>query len=160
MSNIEKANNDYCKDTMKLKTSIEVSFLELGKRLRVIRDERKFEPEWEAFDDYLMEMRITKGTASKLINIYERFVLEYKIPVPRLAAVGWSPLSEILPVVRTKKDAEHWIHVASENPLRELRDEIREKKTGVEQSKCEHKGGWITIRICKVCKLKEVTDGK
>lgn len=157
---IEKQNNEYCKETMQLKVGIEITFIELGKRLRVIRDERKFEAGWETFDDYLIEMRMTKGTASKLINIYERFVLEYRMPVKLLGAVGWSPLSEILPVVKTKRDAVHWVRVATENPLRELRDEIREKRTGVDQTKCKHKDGWLVIRICKCCKLKEVVEEK
>lgn len=155
--NIEKANNEYCKETMALKTGIEVSFLELGKRLRIIRDERKFEAGWETFDDYLIEMRMTKGTASKLINIFEKFVLEYKYPVQRLAAVGWSPLSEVLPIVKTKKDAERWIKAAENNPLRELRDELREHKTGVDPLKCKHKET-IVIRICKACKTKVVSE--
>lgn len=155
---IEKNNKKFCDDVMGLKKNIEISFLEIGKRLKVIRDDEKFRPYWETFDDYLIEMRMTKGTASKLINIYEKFVLEFKMAVPLLAEVGWSPLSEILPVVKTKKDAVHWVKVATDNPLRELRDEIREKRTGIDQSKCRHKEGWVTIRICKVCKLKEVTD--
>lgn len=155
MSDIEKANNDYCKEALKLKNTIEYSFIELGKRLRIIRDERKFEPEWEAFDDYLIEMRLTKGTASKLINIYERFVLEYKFPVAQLAEVGWSQLSEVLPVVKSKKDAEHWVHMAAQHPLRELRDEIKEKKTGIDQRTCKHSNSY-TIRVCRDCGYREV----
>lgn len=154
---IEKQNHDYCNETLKLKGGIEGSFIELGKRLRTIRDQKKFAPYWESFDGYLDDMRMSKGTASKLINIYERFVLQYQIPIPELAAIGWSPLSEILPVVQNKTDAVRWVKVAADNPLRELRDEIREHKTGVEMRHCKHKNV-IIIEVCKDCKQRTVHD--
>ena len=157
---LELKNKGFCDETMDLKHNIEGSFLELGKRLQIIRDERKFEPAWETFEDYLIEMRMSKGTASKLINIFDVFVLQHQIPLKQLAAVGWSPLAEILPVVNSKQEAEHWVHVATENPLRELRDEIREHRTGIDQSKCGHIEGWVVIKICKKCKMRQVIEEK
>ena len=126
---IEQQNHDYCLETVQLKHSLELHFLEMGKRLMEIRDNKLYKPYWDDFIDYLMEAKIEKSRANRIINIYDKFVLQYKIEPKKLAAAGgWSVLSEVLPVVTDQESAEEWVSKASEHPQHELRAEIREAR--------------------------------
>lgn len=156
---IEKTNHAFCKETLHLKQHLEGTFIELGKRLMDIRDNQLYTPFWSSFDEFLMEMKLSKGTASKLISIYQVFVLQYKIKPARLAAAGWSSLSEVLKVVKTKADAEKWVDTAGELHLRDLRDEVREKVTGVTERSCKHPNKY-TIEICPDCPFRHRVDSK
>lgn len=127
---IEEKNHGFCNETMELKNTIEISFLEMGKRLKAIRDGKLYRPYWDGFEDYLMEMKWDKTKGSRIIGIYETFVLKYKIEPRQLAlAGGWSNLSEVLPAVKaagTKEAAEHWVQKCIDNPQYELREEVSE----------------------------------
>lgn len=124
---LEEQNHAYCDDTLQLKASLELHFLEIGKRLMEIRDGQLYRPYWDTFEEYLMEMKLTAPTASKIITVYDKFVLQYKIPQKKLAAAGgWSMLYEIVPVSTSKQAATQWVEKAAEHPQYELRAEIRE----------------------------------
>lgn len=141
----------YCNDTLQLKFTIESSFLSLGERLMKIRDERLFEPQWETFGTYVSELKMSEPSASKLINIYRRFVLEYNIePQKLLNAGGWSVVAEILPVVKTKAEAVEWIDKMEVLTKEDIRKEILEKKTGITQQNCPHKDTYEII-VCRTC---------
>jgi hypothetical protein len=126
---IEQQNHDYCNETLKLKVSLELHFLEMGKRLLEIRDNRLYQPAWETFTEYLMEMKWDRSRANRIINIYKIFVVQYQIAPARLAAAGgWSILAELLPVAIDKEQAEEWVDKAALHPQQELRQEIREAR--------------------------------
>ena len=146
----------YCDETIAFTKTIEASFLELGRRLKVIRDERLYEVSWEDFASYLMEFRnLSESSASKLINLYEVYVLRYAFPVKRIADVGgWSLLAEALPVIKDKQSAEHWLTQATLLTRTDLRREIKEAKTGKEMRKCDHKKRYV-FSYCPTCGLKE-----
>jgi hypothetical protein len=151
---IEKRN--YCEETLSLKRDIEVSFLDLGERLQRIRDDQLYFPSWDTFEDFMMEMKMSAGTASKLINIYQRFVLEYKISTKAIAkAGGWSIVAECLSIVKSKEEAVEWIEKASLMTQTDIRREIKEAKTGIPMSECKH--DWVSLRFCKCCGLRERT---
>jgi hypothetical protein len=147
---------EYCEETIRLKENIEVAFLDLGERLMRIRDERLYENNWDAFEDFLMEVKISSGTASKLINIYQRFVLEYKISTKKIAlAGGWSIVAECLPLVKTKDEALEWLEKAGFMTQTDIRREMKEAKTGIMMKDCEHDWTYIKFRTCEKCSLKE-----
>jgi hypothetical protein len=147
---------EYCEETIRLKENIEMSFLELGERLMRIRDERLYENNWEAFEDFLMEVKISNGTASKLINIYQRFVLEYKIPLKKLASAGgWSVVAECLPLIKSKDEALEWLEKAGFMTQTDIRREMKEAKTGIMMKDCDHDWEYISFRTCSKCSLKE-----
>lgn len=151
---LQKLN--YCNDTLALKNSIEIDFLELGKRLKNIRDNRLFESQWESFSEYVLEFKnLSEGTVSKLINIYEKFVVEYGFAPEQIAeAGGWTVLAETLPVVKTAKQAEHWLLQATALTRSDLRRSISEQKTGIEIENCTHPRKY-TLCICPDCALRE-----
>ncbi len=158
MANDKVKNHNYCLDTLKAKADIERGFLVVGERLYTIRKGELFKPHWESFYEFELEFKWSPGTANKLINIYKKFVLEHKISPDRLVeAGGWSALAEVLPVVKTKKDAEHWLDQAKELTRDDLRKEVSESRNGVsKQDACQHPDDDVYyLRICRNCGLKE-----
>lgn len=157
MTQVDKQNLEYVEETKGLKEAIEGRFIELGKRLKRIRDERLFEPQYHSFDEWLPEMKMSQPTISKLINIYDRFVTEYGISEQQLLkAGGWTVIAEILPVSKTKEDAKEWIEKAENLTRTDLRAEIKEHKTGKKEKKrkdCEHRKAYDQ-RVCPSCGLK------
>ena len=153
MSDISKYN--YCEETTKLKQSIEVSFITLGERLRRIRDEKLYEGQWETFALYLMDAKISEATASKLINIYQRFFVEWNFPSEKLVeAGGWTVVASLLPVCKTKEQAEEWMDKALVLSRPDLEKEIREVKTGMPMITCKHSDSYM-IKICRHCGERE-----
>lgn len=147
-------NVTYCNQTLTLKNSIEESFLELGARLMNIRDNCLYEGQWESFEDYLLEFKnISEGTASRLINIYKKFVVEYNFAPKLLAeAGGWSVLAETLPNVNSLQEAEYWLGEATALTRTHLRRTLKEHKTGIKMDTCAHLETY-TLQICKTCKV-------
>jgi len=152
---VARRNFIFCNDTIDLKGSIENKFLELGKRLYDIREESKFRPNYETFEDFCMELKMSPATVSKLVNIYQKFVLSYCLDPQLVAnAGGWSVVAEVLPMVTSKTSAKKWLNLASTLSRNDLRKEIKEKTTGIIQYDCKHKDTFM-IRICRICGNKE-----
>ncbi len=149
-------NLNFCEETISKKHLIEVSWIELCARLKEIRDKGLWEGRWDSFEDFLHDpqMSLDKASASKMITIHEKFVIEYKMSPARIAnAGGWSKIAEILPAVKDKESAEEWIDKSASLSKSDLRKEVKEEKTGIEMSKCEHKDTYI-IRVCRDCGIK------
>ncbi len=153
---MKEVSLNYCDETIVLKKQIEVTFLSLGERLLNIRDNRMFMPQWETFDLFLMDADISSGTASKLINIYQKFHVRFGFSVPELVgAGGWSKLAPLLPVCSTREEAEVWI--LDKLPVLSRQDaekEMKEAKTGILMAECNHQDSFI-IKVCRTCGDKE-----
>ncbi len=116
-------NLKYCEETLALKEGLELGFLTLGERLLRIRDERLHAPQWEDFDEFVAELKMAPSTVSRLIGIYQKLVLEYKIAPAQIGkAGGWTVVAEV----------------------------FVEAKTGVLQRDCKHADTY-TIKICRDC---------
>ncbi len=153
---IDVRNHEYCTDTLRLKGGLEESFLELAKRLMSIRDEQKYAPQWDSFPSFLDEAKLSESTASKLITIYRKFVLEFQIPERRLLdAGGWTAVAEFAPMVNNRTDAETWLDRSSVLSRTDLRREITEAKRGVDQASCNHQFDLLSINVCSECGLRE-----
>jgi hypothetical protein len=148
---MELQNLDYCNQAIEIKKQTEIGFIMLGQYLHNIREQKLYEGQWDSFPEYLQDMNLPDGTASKLINIYKKFVLEFQIPEQRLIdAGGWTKIATLLPIVTNKEDAEEWIHKASVLSIRDLQKEIKENETGVEMKACPHTDTFL-IRVCRDC---------
>lgn len=144
-----------CQTTLDLKDKIENSFLILGESLWKIREERMWEGQWTSFGEFLMEMKMSEPTASKLINIWAKFVMEFGInPFLVVEAGGWGNVAEILPVVKDKLSAEEWLGKAKVLTREDLRTEIRIAKGGTPPEDCSH-GDSYTIKVCRTCGTSE-----
>lgn len=146
----------FCEETIKEKQALEVVWLDLAKRLKAIRDGALYSGRWENFEEFLNDpaMDMDKGTASKMISIHEKLVLEYQI-APKTIALsgGWSKISEVLHVMDSKKEAEKWLDKCSVLSKSDLRKEIQEAKHGAPNPECKHKNTY-TIEICRDCGQK------
>ena len=145
-------NLQYCQNTLAFKDNIERDFLELGERLYNIRENALYEPQWASFGEFCMEMRnLSPASVSKLINVYKRFEVDYKIPKKLITdAGGWTLVADLLPVVSSRKEAMDWLDEASVLTRSDLHKRILEKKSGVDMSKCKHVDTY-SITICRDC---------
>lgn len=143
------------KEFFSLRNNIEGAFLRLGELLKQIRDEKLYEGQYENFDGFLLEARLSKSTASKMIQVHEHFVLKYKIPQNTLAAVGWATLYEIqkhLPESAKRDDVIEWV----EKGAVLTRDDTKRELANIDgrQDKCFHHESFL-LRICPGCGFRE-----
>lgn len=155
------AQYNYCLEVVALKKNIELAFLTLGERLSIIRDQELYHSNWESFNDYLDEIKMSPSVASRLISVYQTMVLKYQIPVDLIAnAGGWSNVYEITKVAQSKEEVERWL-VESENRLpKDTKIALREAKSGIMQDECQH--DYYTLQICRRCgdKLRVYEDNQ
>ncbi len=149
---------DYCEETINKKHFLEAGWLELCARLKEIRDKGMYEGRWDSFEDFLSDpqMGMDKSTASRMITIHEKLIIEYEVSPDKIVkAGGWTKVSELLPVIKDKASAEKWLGDASVLSQKDLRKEVR--GNGVDNSiACKHKNTYkITIECCRDCGNKE-----
>lgn len=152
---------DFCEETISKKHILELGWIELCGRLKEIRDGGLYEGRWDSFEDFLNDpaMGLDKGTASRMITIHEKLILEYKIKPTMIAnAGGWSKVAEILPAVKDKASAEEWLSKSASLSKSDLRKEIKEDRTGIKMVDCQHKDYYV-VKICRKCgdKIEEHT---
>ena len=110
-----------------------------------------FEEQWDDFYIFLEEMNMSEGTASKLINIYKTFVVQYQIKNERLIeAGGWTKLAVILPLIHSQEDAEKWVGDSCVLTVRDLTKEVREQRSGIAMKDCKHENTF-QITCCHDC---------
>ncbi len=150
---------DFCQETISKKHFLEVGWIELCGRLKDIRDKEMYKGRWENFEDFLQDpaLGMDKSTASRMITIHEKLILEYEIEPKKIAeAGGWTKVSELLPVVSDKQSAEEWLEKASTLSQADLRKEVKEERGGGKGIDCKHPNTYqITIRICRECDHKQ-----
>ncbi len=150
---------EVCETAITKKHNLEIGWLELCGMLKEIRDKKLYEGRWDSFEDFLHDpqMCLDKSSASKMITIHEKFVIEYKMSPARIAnAGGWSKVAEVLPVVKDKKSAEKWIDDASVLSKSDLRKEVVQERNP-ESVGCKHKNSYkVVMCCCRDCNNKEV----
>jgi hypothetical protein len=161
MSKIDVVRNEFCKETIALEAKARLLYLEMGARLHKIREEKLYEPYWDSWVEYCMEFKdMSPSAISKMISVYETFVLRWGFSYDRLSKVGgWTKLYALTNIVSTKKEAEHWLSKSQDLTLIDLSREVREVKTGVSMHKCKHPNKY-TITVCPDCKDRWGEDGK
>lgn len=147
----ELQNFNYCQETLVLKETIEGSFLELADRIMRIRNGRLFEPQWTSFSEYCSEMDMKESTASRLINILERYVLtKWKTHADIVKIGGWTVAAELLPLIKTREDADKWFALAEVHSREDLRRDKKEALTGIVQTECKHPNSFKVL-VCPDC---------
>jgi hypothetical protein len=151
------SSNPLLAKAFELKRNLEGGFIELGKLLKLIRDSHAWESEYESFDNpashnFLEQLGMKKQTVNKLILIVEKFLELGHVDEARLLdAGGWSKLAETLPYVSNPETAEEMLHLAQHTKTQlELRDTLREKRTGINQMTCNHADTY-ELHICRTC---------
>lgn len=153
---------NFCEATIEKKHQLEAGWIELAGRIKEIRDNKFYEGRWESFEDFLHDpsMGMDKGTASKMITIYEKLVVEYNIPVNEIAqSGGWSKIAEALPVINDVDSAKEWLEKVSTLTKDDLRKEVNEArgKSTKEGIECKHPDTYkVIMTCCRDCDHKEV----
>ena len=149
----------FCEDTGKLARGIKNGLMLLAQRLYKIERQKLYKPTYEKFYLYCDEIELHESIASRLIGIYEKFVLDLQIPFEVIEAVEYTKLYEIRKVADTKEIAMHWIEqVNSPNPeqrlsIRDLKAKIKAlQKLGDEDEQCpSNHGNTYLVRCCRDC---------
>jgi len=143
----------YCDDTVKLSKGVHIAVFHLAERLKIVRDERKWEGAgYSSFDLFLdEEMKISQSAASKMIGILELF---QNIPAQKLAlAGGWSNLAEVVSIVRKEGDPEKWVDILIEHPREAVRAMLAEARSGIKEDECLHEDFYL-LKVCRTCGQK------
>lgn len=147
---LQTDNLKYCQDAIEMKKNIEGGFVDLGEYLYNIKEHNLYEPQWSSFLEFCYELRMSQNVINKLIQVYKMFILDYGLKKEELTTAGVSLIYDVLPAIRSKKDAQHWLAQASLLTRSDLRKELTEHKTGVPMAKCKHKDTYH-IEICRDC---------
>lgn len=146
-------NVSYLHKTIQLREQLEGGFLLLAERLKKIRDERMFRDEYDSFEDFLREIRISPATASKLIGVYEKFVILGDIAPEDLIKQGWTNLSIFLPLITSKKNAREIYDKVAPLDRTDAMRVYEEMKRGVDMGTCPH-GDTYALEICRDCGIR------
>jgi len=151
----EAEKKEYCDGTVKIEEGARLLFLMMGERLHKIKNEKLYEPYWDSWATFTMEFKELSGPSiSKLIKVYEKFVLEYGFENDRLQKIGWTKLYQITRHVESKEDAEKWLDLGEAQSRQDLNKTLIEAETGTEMTECGHKNTYV-IRVCEDCGDKE-----
>lgn len=143
------ANRKYLEETLVLKENLEKGFLHLGERLYRIKGEQLWKLDYGSYAEFLMQAKISEATASKLVAIYTKFVLEYEMSYDVLAPCSWSSLYQLLPLATSKEKAEELVDEAATLKRGDVEEKIRADK----HPDCRHKDTF-TIKVCRGCGLR------
>jgi len=150
----EADSHKLCLQAIEVKNDLEFRFLELGALLYEIKQNRHYESGWTSWEEYVMELKLSHASISRLIRIYEVLILNYQFSPRRIAeAGGWTVVAEILPDIKestTKQEITTWLGEATELSRPDLRRAIIERRKGVDMAKCKHTDTY-TIKICRGC---------
>ncbi len=152
---------EVCQAAITKKHTVETLWLELAANLKEIRDDGLWEGRWESFEDFLQDpsMGMDKATASKMITIHEKLVIEYGIPTKEIAdGGGWSVIAEVLPVITDVESAKEWVERAASLSKSDLRKEVNEARGKVTNGiGCKHPNVYTyTTQCCRDCGHQEV----
>jgi hypothetical protein len=141
-----------CEEAVSLKGQIEKAYLTLAKIIKDIRDNVLYQPQYSKFPEFLQELDMTEGTASKMIKTYEQLVLEYAFNETEIEQIGWTKGYLVAKTAENKEEAVDLLEIAKIQTVKDLELTIKEQKTGINQMTCEHE--LQTLQICKKCGLK------
>lgn len=146
-----------CQQAIGLKGQIESAYLHLASLLKDIRDNVLYQPQYSNFDEFLQELDMSKGTASRMISSYEKLILEYGLDEKDVETIGWSKGYLVSRLAKDKSEAKELVELAQTQTSRDLELSLKESK-GVNQMTCEHE--LQTLNICKKCGLKYYEEKK
>lgn len=117
-------NKQYCESVIKFEGDTQKQFLVLGKHLSDIYHDELWKDGYTSFADFYNQFKfLSQPVVSKLINIYDKFIVEFKLPEDEVVTVGgWTYLAEILPLATSKTEAKRWLKKAGTMTRAEIRE--------------------------------------
>lgn len=145
--------------------------LELARRLKEFEDNRLYlrldENSYNNFPSYLKSLGVNYKTAREVIGLYETYVLVGGMSIDELAKIEYHKLTTIKPhlfkkeageykLTKPKAELKRWISEAKSDITQEdLLQMRREEEAGDHDHNDPSNWEYITLRVCKVCKLRE-----
>lgn len=139
----------YLKETIGLASAIAQSYLVLAERLKKIRDERLWEQGYTSFPEYLLELKISEANVSKMISVFEHYVVGLGIKREAVAMQPFSTMYLARKFLDTKEKADEFL--ADTNGL--TRKDVEAKIKDIEHPDCPHSETY-TVEICRGCGRK------
>lgn len=125
----------------------EKSFLEIGAILYKVRANDSWRGQFDSYESFLEEARISKSIASVLVKVYTFFILGGGKTFDQLAGLGYSKLYEAIPLLEAGEDIETVVAKVKMLTRSEIKQEVREDF----HKDCDHHK---TITICAECKIR------
>lgn len=99
---------------LKLKRIMAISFIEMGKLLKRVKDEELFKDlDYPTFRDYIAsEIGIHWRTADYYIDIWKTFIERLGYEAEELSEYSYDKLRKLLPIVKTEKEPRELIEKA------------------------------------------------
>ncbi len=144
----------FIQDTLALKKKMEGYYLELGMRLKKIRDEQLYLGQYDSFAEFLFDMDMSEGSASKIIKVYSFYSEKHEISKEKLAQVGWSKLYTLMKMTDDTTSKKEVISLV-EKGASLFRGDVEEEVREFEHKDCSHNWYEIHLRACKNCGKRE-----
>jgi hypothetical protein len=155
LSTLEKAR-EYHKRVIDAKADIARGFLVLAEALYNIRKQRLYKNlGYSTFELYIHSPAVgfRRSKVFGLINVYEKFVLQYKYPKERIGKIDWSKLF-LISAHANLESHEKLLTMAESMPKEKIRKEIRKLKP---KSKMPREfGEKINLRVLQHAPMNEM----
>ncbi len=144
------------RDIINLKNTVGGAFILIGQRLKAIKEKELYrflgDGGYDTFESYLgsPELQFERRKAYYLIQIYSTFCENFNIKQEDISDIYWTTLREILPIIN-KENHQDWIEKARTLSRTDLNLEIKEFKSGISPTTCNHEWEEITFFRCKNC---------
>jgi len=147
-------NQKYIAETIELKHKIEGAFIDMGQRLKKIRDERLYEGSYDSFPEFLKEMDISESTASRIISVFSFYIEKHGIKREKLAQAGWGNLYTLMKLTDDKTTKKKVVEIVEKGVLLR-REDIAEEVRDYKHPECRHEWRELHLRICEKCNKRE-----
>ena len=162
-NSIQRAENAHQlhQNIVDTKKDLTGNFLRLAYLLKVANSNKVHKKlGYDTWEQYLAtpEISVSVSMASRLINIWDEFVVKYKIKSDELLGIDLSKLTEILPVIKKldkKEEVKDWLEKAKQLGILDLKLEKKEYLTGNTTGDCKHDWYEKSTYICDKCGLRE-----
>ncbi len=147
---------EYIQETIQLAKNIKENLIFLGGRLLKIYNQDLWRGYAGSWKEFLAEMDLSKSTATKLMKIWQNWVIEKGMEPEKIADKGISKLYMAIPLLEEEKPEEVIEKVETLS-----KDDLNQVVT--EKTKPEHIHTWHRIEKCYKCgaqRTLEVYDEK
>lgn len=141
-----------------------LTFVEIGRLLKIVRDQKLYEYAgeggYDTFTEFIADsdISIAPSTAYAFIFLYEKYILGLGFSEEKIAGIPWYKLHLLATKVKpkTKEEAEEWIGKAQTLSISDFKAELAEAESNLTGEK---KLVYPTIQKCSVCgNWKVLTD--
>lgn len=147
----EQEAYDFCIEVAgEFKAILKSSFALMAK-LYLVKTLKLYEGQWDSWENFLDENNLDTVTGNKFVRIYERFVVQFQIPIEELEKVGnWTKLDAVMKYAQDPTKALEALKQAETLPTRSSLRKWLKEAVEDDFTPCSHPNCY-TVSICKDC---------